>query len=156
MRRNDREITDIGEIEKIIAEARYMHLGMLDGDYPYVVPLHYGYCIQEGRLQLFAHSAKEGHKLDCMKSNDKVFVEIDRGENLVTADIPCGYGAVYESVMGRGKAVILEDPTEKAMALELLMQTQTGEKHAISPKMAEAVAVIRIDVESFTAKARRK
>ena len=132
-----------------------MHLGMLDGDYPYVVPLHYGYCIQEGRLQLFAHSAKEGHKLDCMKSNDKVFVEIDRGENLVTADIPCGYGAVYESVMGRGKAVILEDPTEKAMALELLMQTQTGEKHAISPKMAEAVAVIRIDVESFTVKARR-
>ena len=155
MRRNDREITDIGEIEKIIAEARYMHLGMLDGDYPYVVPLHYGYCIQEGRLQLFVHSAKEGHKLDCLKSNDKVFVEIDRGENLVTADIPCGYGAVYESVMGRGKAVILEDPTEKAMALELLMQTQTGEKHEISPKMAKAVAVIRIDVESFTAKARR-
>ena len=52
--------------------------------------------------------------------------------------------------------MILEDPTEKAMALELLMQTQTGEKHEISPKMAEAVAVIRIDVESFTAKARRK
>ena len=29
MRRNDREITDIDEIEKIIAGARYMHLGML-------------------------------------------------------------------------------------------------------------------------------
>lgn len=155
MRRKDREITDIAEIEKIIAGARYMHLGMLDGDYPYVVPLHYGYCIQDGSLQLFAHSAKEGHKLDCLKCNDRVFVEIDRGESLVAADIPCGYGAEYESVMGRGRAVILEDPAEKAAALELLMQTQTGEKHAISPKMAEAVAVIRIDVESFTAKARR-
>ncbi len=155
MRRHDREITDIGEIEKIVAEARYMHLGMLDGDYPYVVPLHYGYCIQDGKLQLFAHSAKEGHKLDCLRENDKVFVEIDRGESLVAADIPCGYGAMYESVMGRGRAVILEEPTEKAAALELLMQTQTGEKHEISAKMAEAVAVIRIDVDSFTAKARR-
>ncbi len=156
MRRKDREITDIAEIETIIAGARYMHLGMLDGDYPYVVPLHYGYALQDGKLALYAHSAKEGHKLDCLKTNDRVFVEIDRGESLVAADIPCGYGAEYESVMGRGRAVILENPAEKAAALALLMQTQTGEKHAISPKMAEAVAVIRIDVESFTAKARRK
>lgn len=34
--------------------------------------------------------------------------------------------------------------------------TDIGEiENMISPKMAEAVAVIRIDVESFTAKARR-
>ncbi len=154
MRRSDREVTDVREIEGIIAGARYMHLGMMDGEYPYVVPLHYGYCIQDGKLTLYAHAAKEGHKLECLRQNDRVFVEIDRGEALVTADIPCAYGAVYESVMGRGRASILEDPAEKAAGLELLMKTQTGEQHAISPQMAEAVAVIRIDVEGFTAKRR--
>lgn len=49
------------------------------------------------------HCAKEGHKLECLKENRNVFVEIDRGESLITADIPCKYGAEYESVMCRGK-----------------------------------------------------
>ena len=43
MRRKDREILDLDKIESIIAGARYMHLGMFDENYPYVVPLHYGY-----------------------------------------------------------------------------------------------------------------
>lgn len=33
MRRKDREITDIDKIETIIASARYMHLGMFDGEF---------------------------------------------------------------------------------------------------------------------------
>lgn len=43
MRRKDREITDIGEIERIISQSEILHLAMLDGDYPYLVPLHFGY-----------------------------------------------------------------------------------------------------------------
>mgnify|MGYP000718398676 CR=1 FL=1 len=38
MRRKDREILDLDKIESIIAGARYMHLGMFDENYPYVVP----------------------------------------------------------------------------------------------------------------------
>lgn len=34
------------------------------------------------------------------------------------------------------------------------MKTQTGEDHEINEKMAEAVNVIRIMVDSYTAKAR--
>lgn len=48
MRRKDREITDIDKIETIITSARYMHLGMFDGEFPYIVPLHYGYQMEKG------------------------------------------------------------------------------------------------------------
>ena len=41
MRRKDREITDPARIGQILAGARYLHLGMHDGPFPYVVPLHY-------------------------------------------------------------------------------------------------------------------
>ena len=153
MRRKDREITDGKKIEEIIAKARYMHLGMLDGHVPYVVPLHYGYRMEAGRLIFYMHCAKEGHKLDCLKANSHVFVEIDRGESLITADNPCAYGARYESVMCRGTAVIVEDTEEKMEALKILMNTQTGEEHEINEKMAAAVNVIRVDAESYTAKA---
>lgn len=154
MRRKDREISDIDVIEKILANARYMHLGMFDGEFPYVVPLHYGYQMENRKLTFYAHCAKEGHKLDCLKNNSNVFVEIDRGESLITADIPCGYGAEYQSVMCRGKATIIKSATEKCKALMILMKTQTGEDHTIDEKMADAVAVIKIDVESYTAKAK--
>ena len=152
MRRKDREITDIDKIETIIASARYMHLGMFDDEFPYIVPLHYGYQMEKGKLTFYVHCAKEGHKLECLKENRNVFVEIDRGESLITADIPCKYGAEYESVMCRGKAMIIEDIKEKCKALGVLMKVQTGKEHEIDDKMASAVNVVKIDVESYTAK----
>ncbi len=153
MRRKDREITDINKIENIISNARYMHLGIFDEDYPYVVPLHYGYKMEDKRLTFYIHSAMEGHKLDCLRKNNNVFVEIDRGESLVAADSPCSYGAEYESVMCKGKATIVENPVEKCKALSILMKVQTGKDHEICENMTNSVAVIRIDIVSYTAKA---
>lgn len=154
MRRKDREITDIHKIEEILAGARYLHLGVFDGEYPYVVPLHYGYVMENEKLTFYVHCAKEGHKLDCIRRNNRVFVEIDCGEKLIAADIPCQYGAEYASVMGRGEATILQDVKDKCEALRILMKTQTGEDYEMSEEMADAVTVIRIKVDSYTAKAR--
>lgn len=152
MQRKDREIVDVRRIENIIAKARYMHLGLLDGEYPYVVPMHYGYTMKDGKLTFFVHCAGQGHKLDCMQNNNSVFVEIDCEERLIAAQTPCRYGAEYESVMCRGKAMRIEDAKEKCEALRALMKTQTGADHVIDEKMADKVTVIRIDVESYTAK----
>ena len=155
MRRKDREITDLGEIEKILQKARYLHLGMVDGDAPYVVPLHYGDILEEGRLTFYMHSAKEGRKLDVIRANPKVFVEIDADEALISGgDNPCKYGAAYKSVMANGQARIVEDTAEKMGALAILMRTQTGREFAINEQMAASVAVIRVDADEYTAKSR--
>ena len=55
--------------------------------------------------------------------------------------------------MCRGKATIIENIKEKCDALRNLMKVQTGEEHEINDKMANAVNVIKIDVESYSAKA---
>lgn len=36
MRRQDRMVTNIDEIKGILNSTRIIHLGMMDGDYPYV------------------------------------------------------------------------------------------------------------------------
>ena len=152
---------DAGIIQMEKAEEKFLAmkkiyttlLGMFDDEFPYIVPLHYGYQMEKGKLIFYVHCAKEGHKLECLKENRNVFVEIDRGESLITADIPCKYGAEYESVMCRGKAMIIEDIKEKCKALGVLMKVQTGKEHEIDDKMASAVNVVKIDVESYTAKA---
>lgn len=156
MRRKDREITDIRKAEEIVAFSRIMHLGLYDVDYPYVVPLHYGYRIENGRFIFYIHCAAEGHKLDCIKKNANVFVEIDRKTGIIPGETACGFSAGYESVMFCGTAKIVEDATEKASALRLLMKTQTDRDFDITEDMAAAVCVVRIDTQTFSAKARKE
>ena len=104
MRRKDREITDIHKIEKILSSAKYLHLGVLDDEYPYVVPLHYGYQINGGKLTFMFIVRKRGINWIAFGKMTVFFVEIDYGEKLIEADVPCKYSAEYASVMCRGKA----------------------------------------------------
>ena len=156
MRRKDREITDIEEIRAILERARVLHLGLYDGEFPYVVPMHYGFTFEDGKLTLYVHCAKEGRKLELLRRDGRVFVEIDTDEALVPGQTACSWGARYASVMARGRASIVEDGEEKRRALALLMKTQSGGDFSFTPEMAAAVTVLRIDVETYTAKARRQ
>ena len=155
MRRKDRQITDLEAIRAILDKAKVLHLAMIDGDRPYVVPLNYGYTLENGALTLYLHSAREGRKLDVLRQNDRVAFVLETNVSQVSGgDIPCKYGEAYASVMGEGTAVLLDDPVQKIEALQILMKTQTGREFAFTPAMAESVAVIRVNVDSFTAKAR--
>ena len=108
MRRKDREVTDTGEIENIIKKAKVVHVGMIDGDVPYVVPLQYGYVFKNGKLTLYLHSAKEGRKIDIIKKNPRVFVELETNVSPISGgDRPCKYSSAYSSVMGEGSAEIV-------------------------------------------------
>ena len=156
MRRKDREITEIEAIRAILDKAKVLHLAMIDGARPYVVPMNYGYALADGRLTLYLHSAKEGRKLDVLQKNARVAFVLETDVSLVSGgDLPCKYGAAYASVMGEGRATILTDPVEKTDALTMLMKTQTGRNFYITEAMTDTVAVLRIDVEAFTAKARQ-
>jgi len=152
--RREREVTDINEIIAILDKAKVLHLGLVDGDEPYVVPMNYGYTLQNGKLTVYLHGALTGRKLDLMKVNPKVFFELDCDIVPFEGKTACNYGITYASVMGRGRAAIVEDVQEKIRGLQVLMKTQTGRDFDITEKMAAIVSVIRIDVSDFTAKKR--
>lgn len=157
MRRKDREITSLEDILTITGKAKILHLGLFDEGYPYVVPLHFGYEYRNGNLVFYVHSAREGHKLDLIRKNPNVCIELECDVQPVSGgDVPCRYGALYGSVIGRGKAEILEDDKEKTRGLELLMKNQTGRSFNIDSGMAGYVEVIRITVSDFSSKARQK
>ncbi len=155
MRRKDREITDSKRIEEILNGAKYLHLGLFDDAYPYVVPLHYGYSFDGDNLTFYMHSAKEGHKLDLIHKNPCVCIELDCDARLISGgDIACKYGSSFASVIGRGRAVIINDVSEKIAGLKLLMNNQTGRDFDISEAMAAGVAVIKVEIDEFSAKGR--
>ena len=114
MRRIDRAVTDDQQITSIIEQAKVVHIGMIDNDRPYVVPMQYGFVFCDGKLTLYVHCAKEGRKLDILKKNPCVFIELETNVAIVSGgDVPCKYGSEYASVMGEGTAVIVEDVAEK-------------------------------------------
>ena len=154
MTKRERQVTDPGQIRHILDTAKVLHLGLCVDNEPYVVPMNYGYTEENGKLVVYLHSAVRGKKLDMIRANPKVFFSIDCDRQPFTGDLPCQYGLVYSSIMGKGKARIVEDVEEKKQAMAILMKTQTGKDFAFADRLVSMVAVIRIDVEEYTAKHR--
>ena len=154
MTKRELQITDEGHIRHILDTAKVLHLGLAVDNEPYVVPMNYGYTMEEGKLVLYLHSALKGKKLDMMRANPKVFFEMDCDLAPFEGEKPCQYGLVYSSVMGRGTASIVEDVEEKIKAMEILMKTQTEKDFEFNERLVSIVAVIRIDVAEYTAKHR--
>ena len=156
MTRRELQITDRAEICDILDRCSVVHLGLVDGDEAYVVPMNYGYTMDEdGTLALYLHGAPTGRKIDLMRANPKVFFEMECDLRPFEGDVACRYGLEYKSLMGRGRAVILDDPEEKMAALTKFMKTQTGKDFEFTEKLVKVVSVIRIDVMEYTAKCRR-
>lgn len=154
MTRRERQVTDANEIIKILDKSKVLHLGLVDGDEPYVVPMNYGYTLEDGKLTIYLHGANRGRKLDLVRKNPKVFFEMCCDIVPFEGDVACKYGITYASVMGRGIAEIVEDVEEKKFALSVLMKTQTGKDFEFEEKMTKIVTVIKINAIEYTAKHR--
>ena len=153
MRRNDREVTDIQEIRALIDECKVIRLAMIDGDKPYVVPLNFGYTYENGAFTFYFHGAKEGKKLDVIRKNASVAFEMDCQNALQHGETACTHSYYYASVLGEGKAEILEGD-EKCKGLSALMLHMAGRNDVFTAEMADKVAVIAIRVDTLTAKKR--
>ncbi len=152
--RREQEITDMNEIIHILDESKIAHIGLVDGDEPYVVPMNYGYVMENGKLTIYLHGAKRGRKLDLIRANPKVFFEAECDLVPFEGDVACRYGIAYSSIMGKGTAEIIEDVEEKKLALSVLMKTQTGKDFEFEDKLTTIVSIIKINVSQYTAKFR--
>ena len=154
MTKRERQVTDPAEIRHILDTGKVLHLGLSVNDEPYVVPMNYGYTLEVGKLVIYLHSAVQGKKLDMVQANPKVFFSIDCDRMPFEGRVPCQYGMVYSSIMGRGTATLVEDPEAKMEAMSIFMKSQTGKDFTFNERLVSIVTVIRIDVAEYTAKHR--
>ena len=153
MRRNDREVTDIGLIRQILEDCKTCHLAMVDNGRPYVVPLSYAYELAEETLNIFFHSAKEGRKIDILRENNNICFEMSsEGEAVFAAEAPCNSGYYYSSVLGFGNVYFIDNVAEKCSALSLLMKHQANVEVDFTPAQAENVCVFKAVSTNFTGK----
>ena len=152
MRRKDKEITDKREIEEILRKALVCRVAMCNGESPYCVPMNF--CYMNGSLYL--HSAKEGKKLEILRRNNRVCFEVDVDVSPITEGHPCSWSMRYRSVIGKGKAVFVEDREEKREAITCLVEKiYHGYHYEPADKELDSVTVIRIEIEEMTGKRSR-
>lgn len=152
MRRKDREVRDIKEIINILEKCKTAHVAMIDNGMPYVVPLSYGYVLENGELTLYFHSAKEGRKIDILKENNKVCFDISCEGEPLHAETPCNSGYYYSSIIGNGQAEFIEDIEESCKALGEMFYCQTGRRVAFTEEQANSVCIFKIISHDFTGK----
>jgi hypothetical protein len=148
MRRKEKEITDTAEIEAVIAQAQVCRLAMCDGERPYLVPLCFGYA----KGFFYFHCAAEGRKLDVLKKNPQVCLELEAGVSLKAGVKACDWGMNYRSVIAFGRAERIESPDAKRRALDLIMARYApGEADYLEAALSKTV-VIQVEVMNMTGK----
>ena len=152
--KREQQITDQTQIQKLLDAGKVLHLGLSVDNEPYVIPMNYGYVMEDEKLVLYLHSAVRGKKLDMIREYPKVYFEFATDLQPFGAGKPCQYGLAYSAVLGKGIATIVEDVEEKKQAMTVLMKTQTGKDFTFTEEWVSIVAVIRIDVTEYTAKHR--
>ncbi len=125
------------------------HLGLCADDETYVVPLNFTYA--DG--QILFHCALEGAKLDVIKRNPRVCVEVSRMEGTPTPHGPDSCDSAFSSVICWGTARILEDVQERQAVLNSFLERYNTEAHhrePISLEQAEKCGGVAITVERMT------
>jgi nitroimidazol reductase NimA-like FMN-containing flavoprotein (pyridoxamine 5'-phosphate oxidase superfamily) len=148
LRRKEKEITDIREIESIIRKSRVCRLALADEGLPYIVPLCFGY---KNKI-LYFHSAREGQKIEMLRRNRQVCFEFDIDARVRSGKTACAWGMAYKSIIGFGTASLVEDPQEKQKALDIIMRQYSEDDFEYSAKPLAEMLVIKVDISRMTGK----
>ncbi|HMO79877.1 MAG TPA: pyridoxamine 5'-phosphate oxidase family protein [Pyrinomonadaceae bacterium] len=132
------------EIDTLLSEVRYGHLGFSVDDQPYVVPVHY---VFDGKT-IYVYTT-EGKKTEIVRRNPRVCLQV---ENVVD-------DRNWKSVVVSGRAEIVEDVDERNKALEEIGKVNPTLTPAVSIRWMDSwirenvEAILRIDPEIATGRA---
>lgn len=152
MRRTDREIAELTQIESIISNCKVCHLALSTRDgCPYAVALNYGYT-PGNPPALYFHCATAGKKLELIRQNPRCAFIVDRPLELVTGPTACDWGMKYESVMGAGIVEVVTDPVQRRTGLDCIMAHYGNYSPSYRPEAVEKALVLKLAIEEMTAK----
>jgi hypothetical protein len=135
-------------IDSIIDRAEVCRMALADGDQPYMVTLNFGY----ENDALYFHCALEGRKIDIIRRNSKACVSFDADTEMVTEEKACGWTMRYKSVVGFGRASLIEGHEAKKEALAVIMRHYSDRAFTFQDAAVRKTMVIKVELERLTGK----
>ncbi len=155
MRRKELEVTDRGTIKKILEACKIVHLGMVDGGVPYVVPMNFTMEMDEAECVFYFHSANEGRKIDVMRKSPEVCLEacLYAPSGSSREELAPGTDARrYQCVIGTGKAEFVEDLQEKARLLAFMGQRHGRKPREYPESFLQRICVFKVRLDELACK----
>jgi len=161
MRRSELESQDPAVFAEVAADAEIGELGILTADgWPRVVPLNFAAVGQT----VYFHGSQAGEKYDSVQADPRCSFSMVKAYSLIPSQWvaprhACSATHFFKSVEVRGRCELVDDPDEKASALQALMEKYQPEggydpiraDDPIYAKALEVVGVFRVS-GSWTAK----
>lgn len=150
LRRVDKEITDERIHKKILKSAKHVTLALSMNNQPYLVSLSHGY--DEDHNRIYFHCAKEGKKLDYLRSNNVVWGQALLDQGYFEGE--CNH--MFASVHFSGKATFVTDPDQKLAAIiYMIRQLNSNPEHFLSKFKSEKLkdtVIVGIDIDCMSGK----
>ncbi|MBW6492409.1 MAG: pyridoxamine 5'-phosphate oxidase family protein [Lentimicrobium sp.] len=151
MRRVKQEITDKKIIDEILSTSDICRLGFIDMDRPYILPFNYGYKDEF----IYIHCANDGKKIDLIKKNNTVCIEIEQIAKIERYEKACKWATTYRSVIGYGKVEIITDYEQKRQGLDVIMKHNGANfSHDLNyeKNQVDAMSILKVEITEMSGK----
>ncbi len=148
MRRNEKRIINKEVIREILQKAQICRIAIFADEYPYIVPMNYGY----RNSVLYLHSALEGRKIELLKQNGNVGFEIEQEHKVLKDELSCNWTTKYRSIIGYGNIELISDKKQKVDGLNVIMEHHGKKENVYNDKAVDNVIVLKLHIKDLTAK----
>ena len=149
MRRAEREIKDWDGILDVLRRADTIRLGLHGDQFPYVVPVSFGFEDCGGQIVIYIHGANEGMKHTLLDKNSSVCVEADIFHGYKETAV--GVTAESESIIGFGTAVLIYG-SEAVKGLDLICSHCGFHGYSYDKAALSHMRIYKITLSSVTGK----
>jgi nitroimidazol reductase NimA-like FMN-containing flavoprotein (pyridoxamine 5'-phosphate oxidase superfamily) len=136
------------KINDVFENAFYCHVAFSDVPQPYILAFSYGF--HDGCL--YFHGSLEGKKIDLIQQNPHIGFAMEHAVSMRKAEKACKFAMSYASVVGSGKAVIIEDLEEKAFGLNVIIGHYGAPPEEYSEKALKGLSVVKIEIDEVSYK----
>ncbi len=149
MRRKNKERRDAQFLRHVLTRADELYVAFAtqgthgDNGAPYIIPVNFVY-VEE---KIYIHCALEGRKLECIRHNPYVGFSTAIDIQIIPEEATTN----YKSIVGTGRACIVQDTQEKDYALHAIATRFASDCTKPSSHIART-GIIRIDIETLCGK----
>lgn len=141
-------------IYKILDEALICHVGFVENNMPFVIPINFARVDDT----IILHGSKTSRLLKHIEAGNPICIEATIVDGLVLARSVFNHSVNYRSVVLFGSGSVVENEREKMAALEAvtehLIPGRWSEARLPNPKELNATLVISVKIEEASAKVR--
>ncbi|HOU95711.1 MAG TPA: pyridoxamine 5'-phosphate oxidase family protein [Bacteroidales bacterium] len=151
MRRINQKIFDPKVVEDILLHSEICRLGFIDNDRAYILPFNYGY----KNNHIYIHCANKGKKLDLLKKNNVVCIEIEHTARIERAENACDWGTIYRSLVGYGEVEIITDNEQKRDAMDIIMKHYGADSNTnmeYDSRKIDSLTILKIGITEISGK----